>query len=198
MVADKHTLLSATNLGLGKTDVAGILEKRYKVPVKVCNDVSCFALAEAQHSGIDNLVYLALGTGMNVGVINSGILIDGIEYGHTSLFVGEGRCACGLSGCVEQFVSGKALAPNSKDLPESFLSHLVVVLLSLINTYRPKKIFIGGGLANLVAPHVKQLNDELARKNYGYKNAPAVTVAISGLSDDGAILGAAELFLPKR
>jgi len=189
MVANQRVLLSATNLGLAKLDVAGIVEKKYNVPVRVANDVACFALAE----GLDNIVYLAIGTGVNVGVVTSGKLLEGIEYGHTHLMVGEKTCSCGLSGCVEQFVSGKALVPNSKELPKEFLANLVIVLVNIANTYRPQKIFIGGGLANMVTPHVKWLNSELRRKDYGYKNAPAVTVEISRLSADGGILGASYL-----
>jgi len=182
-------LLGTANMGLGKTNLADMVERRYKVPARIANDVACFALAQAQ-SFKGNLVYVTLGTGMNVGVVMDGKLLEGIEYGHTHLMVGEKNCSCGLSGCVEQFVSGKALAPNSKELPRQFLANLVIVLTNIANTYRPQKIFIGGGLAGMVAPHIKLLNDELKKKNYGYKGAPAVTVEISKLKDDGGILGA--------
>ena len=193
MTQNARVLLSAINIGLGRTNVADIIEKKCKAPVKIANDVACFALAETKHFQ-GNLVYVTLGTGMNVGVIMNGKLLEGIEYGHTHLMAGEKTCSCGLSGCVEQFVSGKALVPNSPKLPKEFLANLVIVLVNIANTYRPQKIFIGGGLASMVAPHVKWLNDELKKKDYGYKNAPAVTVEISRLSADGGILGAALLF----
>ena len=193
LVSNRRILLNATNLGLENIDVAGILEKKYNVPVAMENDVSCFALAEAAASGLDDLVFLALGTGINIGVIKNGVLLGGLEYGHTFFMPSNSPCACGLSGCVEQYISGKALQPNSKNLPNEFLTNLSIVLLNIANSYRPQKIFIGGGLAALVAPHIKRLNYDLKSKNYGYKNAPAVTVEISKLSTDGAIIGAAEL-----
>lgn len=218
MVIKERILLSAANLGLSHIDVANTIENKYRIPTKIANDVSCFALAEAATSKIDNLVYIALGTGMNVGVINKGKLFSGadgasLEYGHTCFESVHGEpCACGLEGCVEQFVSGKALmalgkangikvsSPEevftaSKEIADVFLGNLLTVLLNISNTYRPQKIFIGGGLAAMVAPFINNLNNGLKAKHYGYKNAPVVTVEISKLSTDGAVLGAAGLFL---
>lgn len=218
MVIKERILLSAANLGLSHIDVANTIENKYRIPTKIANDVSCFALAEAATSKIDNLVYIALGTGMNVGVINKGKLFSGadgasLEYGHTCFESVHGEpCACGLEGCVEQFASGKALmalgkangikvsSPEevftaSKEIADVFLGNLLTVLLNISNTYRPQKIFIGGGLAAMVAPFINNLNNGLKAKHYGYKNAPVVTVEISKLSTDGAVLGAAGLFL---
>jgi len=193
MTQGGRVLLGTANMGLGKVALADMVEKKYKVPCRLANDVACFALAQAK-SFKGNLVYVTLGTGMNVGVVFGGKLLEGIEYGHTHLMTNDKGCSCGLNGCVEQFISGKALAPNSKELPRHFLAHLVIVLLNIANTYRPQKIFIGGGLAGLVAPHVKWINQELKNRNYGYKGAPPVTVEISKLKDDGGILGACNLF----
>ena len=193
MTQGGRVLLGTSNMGLGKINLADIVEKKYKVPCKIANDVACFAIAEAKNFK-GNLVYVTLGTGMNVGVVMNGQLLEGIEYGHTHLMVNNKGCSCGLTGCVEQFISGKALTPNSKELPSHFLANLIIVLTNIANTYRPQKIFIGGGLAGMVAPHVKWLNNELKRKDYGYKNAPPVMVEISKLKDDGGILGACNLF----
>lgn len=217
MVYKGRILLSAANLGLSHIDVADRLENKYRIPTKIGNDIACFALAEAAKSKIDNLVYIALGTGVNVGVINKGNLFSGadgvsLEYGHTSFAREENAqpCACGLDGCVEQFVSGTALMMMAKEkgiaasTPEEvfavseeiateFLSCLLTMLVNIANTYRPQMIFIGGGLAAMVKPHINELNAGLKEKNYGYKNAPAVTVAISKLSTDGAVIGAASL-----
>lgn len=217
MVIKSRFLLSASNLGLSHIDVAGLIESKYGIPTKIGNDIACFALAEASRSKIDNLVYIAIGTGVNVGVINKGKLYSGaddasLEYGHTSFVMDEKAhpCACGLDGCVEQFVSGTALMMRakekgitastpeeafgaSKEIADEFLFCLLTVLVNIANTYRPQKIFIGGGLAAMVKPYINDLNCGLKEKNYGYKNAPVVTVEISKLSTDGAVLGAASL-----
>jgi glucokinase len=165
MVTGNSTLLSAVNLGLSGVNVAAVLEKKYGVPVKVGNDVAMFALAQAQHSNIDNLVYIALGTGINIGVVNNGRIFGGadsasLEYGHTCIMAdpSQEKCTCGLAGCVEQFISGKAIMAHArklgvtattpeqafeqhKEVADRFLLYLSTVLINITNTYRPQAIF---------------------------------------------------------
>jgi len=188
MVIHGRKLLYAVNLGLENIDIADVLERKYKIPVRIGNDLACYALAEARESGIQNLVYIAIGTGVNVGVINNGKLFGGangisLEYGHTYITPEHD---------VEYFISGPALARTNHDIKQ-LLFYLNIVLLNIINTYRPEVIFIGGGVAQEIAPYIGQINTELKKKNYGHKNAPPVTVKLSRLSTDGAIVGSASL-----
>ena len=207
---DKGLILGATSkLGLeGVVDIVKRVQSKYKMPVKIGNDVSMFALAEARKSKTDNLVYIAIGTSFNVGVINNGKLFSGasglsLEYGHN--FIENGLK-------VEGVISGKAIIAHAKELgivvdrpDEAFakskeirdraLNYLLIVLLNLINTYRPQSICIGGGYAVLIAPHIADLKRQLKEKSYGYKNAPAVDLYVSDIATDGGILGAAELFV---
>ncbi len=81
------------------------------------NDGNCGALGEAAFGsakGVDNLVYLALGTGIGGGVISNGMLIDGsrgfgAEVGHVVVALDGPRCTCGSVGCLEAFSSGWAI-----------------------------------------------------------------------------------------
>jgi glucokinase len=219
MVMKERILLSAINLGLEESmNIAGIMEEKYGIPTKIGNDLSCFALAEAKYTQCDNLVYLAPGTGLNIGVINRGKVFSGangvsIEYGHTCFWPVQDKstpvCACGLPGCVEMFVSGKALMAlgkkagikatrpeevfnASQEIADGFISCLKIIILNLANTFRPEKIVIGGGLAPMIKPYLDILNNDLKAKNYGYKNAPPIIIETSKL--DSAVLGAAGLF----
>ena len=198
-------LLSAFNLGLDNLDIAEAVQAKYNLPCKIMNDAACFAIAEGFLGQTENLVYLTLGTGINVGVINGGRLFPGansasLEYGQTTLF----------DKTVEGCVSGKALLKAAADaglqcdtpeeafqksvvIREKFLFSLETVLVNICNTYRPQKIFIGGGLAPMVAPHIGRLGTALSTKNYGYRNAPAVSVEVSAVAADGGVLGAAML-----
>ena len=235
VLADKGLLLSAINLGLGNIDFAKIVHQKYNVPVKICNDVSAFALAEARTQKTDNLVFVTIGTGINVGVVNNGKLFAGangasLEYGHTALYrinitsdtkaecaKEKLTCQCGLVGCVESLVSGTAIMNNAKranlsasrpedvfekyktnsaakEIIDNFINALGVMLTNICNTYRPEKIFLGGGLSASLAPFMTKLNKILKENNYGYKNAPAVTVHLSTQESDGGVLGAALLF----
>jgi len=199
VVADKGLLLCAPNVGLENVDVVGIMGKRYPaVKCKIANDVSCFALAEFAKSGIENLVYLAIGTGINAGVINRGKLYSGahgmsIEFGHIHFGDCKEKCACGGSGCLEQFVSGKALRRNDGMADEKFLCDLGKVLISVVNAYRPEVIFIGGGCVETIEPHIDRIRKDFSAHGCGYKNAPSVRVEISKNAYIGGILGASLL-----
>jgi glucokinase len=211
-------VLSAANLGVRNLQIAEPLAKRYNVPVRIGNDVSMFALAESAHSKCDNLVYIAIGTGINTGVISGGRLLLGtkdisIEYGHTTLCTAhENRtCECGRKNCVECFVSCKAIIkdakaanleigtpdevfimsdPRAKNIVGSFIENLVTLLLNVCNTYRPQKIVLGGGLAHRLQPHLRTLQKELKSQDFGYKNSPAIALEISDMATDGGIIGA--------
>ena len=186
VLADKGILLSASNLKLDKTDIVRGVRSRYNIPVAIANDVSCYALAEACINKQDNLVYIAIGTGLNIGVINRGKLLGGadgasLEYGQTALW----------DATVETYLSG----PGYKKFgQEKMLKALSVVLVNLANTYRPQKIILGGGVSGSITPAIlKQLRKQFKDSNYGYINAPEVALEISSLGYDGSVLGAASL-----
>jgi glucokinase len=93
--------------------LAGLTSRR----VAIANDGNCAALGEARFGsakGVQNLVYLALGTGIGGGIISEGVLIDGknglgAEVGHTLVALDGPRCTCGSVGCLESFASGWAI-----------------------------------------------------------------------------------------
>jgi glucokinase len=65
--------------------------------------------------GARNLVYLALGTGVGGGIVLDGRLYRGSggaagELGHIPLDPNGPACGCGSTGCLEQLVSGTAIA----------------------------------------------------------------------------------------
>ncbi len=109
--------------------------------VSLGNDANSQALGEFYFGAarnVENLVYVALGTGLGGGVIAEGKLIDGIdgmggELGHTTInFVGP-RCTCGSLGCLEAYCSGWAIARDGQHLADSDRSHY----LSQVAARRP-------------------------------------------------------------
>lgn len=85
--------------------------------VALANDGNCGALGEVRFGaakGVDDLVYLALGTGIGGGIVTGGHLIDGLrglagEVGHVVVAMDGPRCTCGAIGCLESFTSGWAI-----------------------------------------------------------------------------------------
>ena len=102
------------------------LERLLGREVRIENDANCFALSEACDGagrGAHCVFGIVLGTGAGGGIVVGGRLLPGAnasagEWGHNPLpwmtaeeFPGP-RCTCGRLGCIEQFVSGTALAAD--------------------------------------------------------------------------------------
>ena len=96
--------------------------------VFLANDGNCGALGEVRFGsakGVDDLIYLALGTGVGGGVISGGTLIDGTrglgaEVGHVVIALDGPRCSCGSVGCLEAFVSGWAIQREAEAVATTF------------------------------------------------------------------------------
>ena len=90
--------------------------------VALQNDGNCGALGEryfGSAKNVDDLVYLALGTGIGGGIISNGMLVDGArglgaEVGHVVISMDGPRCTCGSVGCLEAFASGWAIRRDAE------------------------------------------------------------------------------------
>jgi glucokinase len=112
-------VLSATDIlpGWAGTRLKDGFSEAFGLPVASDNDVNALAAGENRFGagrGFDNLVYLALGTGVGGAIITGGRLhrsargVSG-ELGHLILDPDGPPCTCGGRGCLEQFTSGPAL-----------------------------------------------------------------------------------------
>jgi glucokinase len=95
-----------------------IMEEQVQLPVALINDVRAITLGEWMFGagrGVDNLVCLAIGTGIGGGVVVNGQFHLGIggtagEFGHHVVEVDGLPCGCGGKGCLELYASGPAIA----------------------------------------------------------------------------------------
>lgn len=128
--------------------------------------------------GSNNFAYMTVSTDIGAGIIVDGNLLRGIkgnagDIGHTVVDPSFGQCSCGQYGCLESIASGTAIAKhgtkiigrelstkevfelysegNEKivDLIERIFRVLGVACVSMINTFDPEKIVIGGGVSNV-------------------------------------------------
>ena len=89
------------------------LEELLEMSVVVDNDANAAALGEQLYGsakGMKDFIVLTLGTGLGSGIVVNGKLVYGKtgmagELGHTTVRPGGRRCNCGLSGCLETYVS---------------------------------------------------------------------------------------------
>ena len=129
-----HQVVSAPNLGWEDVDLFSELLPYFPdQEINIVNDASCAAWAEYKFGALHdypNSMLLTLGTGLGGGFIYRGEIFDGgnaygFEPGHTILMADGQLCPCGRHGCLEAYVSIKALRREAdkalKQYPDSML-----------------------------------------------------------------------------
>jgi fructokinase len=163
------------------------LEARLGREVRLANDANCLAVSEAidgAAAGAHVVFGVILGTGTGGGVAIDGRVVTGPnaiagEWGHNPLpWPTDAErpgpsCYCGLSGCIESFLSGPALAlaylrasgrvlngeavvtlaatgdATASAVLDTWLSQLARALATVINLLDPDVIVVGGGLSRI-------------------------------------------------
>ena len=121
------TVTLAVNLGWSDLPLGARLEERFGRPCVVENDVRAAALGLHRRrvvGDVDDMAYLAVGTGVSAGVVLDGRLHRGArglagEIGHVIVEPDGVRCACGQCGCLETLVSGSAIARLAREAIET-------------------------------------------------------------------------------
>lgn len=115
---DAGIVLFTPNLPWRNYDIRSAMQKRFKVPFFVGNDVNLGVLGEYKFGaarGYKNVVGFFVGTGMGGGLILNGELFTGnqfkgAEYGHMILDPEGPLCNCGQRGCLEAFSSKQGMS----------------------------------------------------------------------------------------
>ncbi|MBR2937887.1 MAG: ROK family glucokinase [Oscillospiraceae bacterium] len=111
------------NLGWGRFDLCGELERLTGLPVVAGNDASLAALGECWRGGGQgccNMALVTLGTGVGGGIVAGGKILYGAhgaggEIGHMTVDPLETEvCACGKRGCAEQYCSATGIVRLTK------------------------------------------------------------------------------------
>ncbi len=109
------------------------------VPVWVDNDVNVMALGELTAGcgrGVDDFVFIKIGTGIGAGIVVDGRIHRGAkgsagDVGHIHVQAGrEVTCRCGMSGCLEAFAGGAALARDAEAAAREGRSQILQALLA--------------------------------------------------------------------
>ena len=125
---DSGTIRLAVNLG-GNRDgspmqLGPMLSEAVGLPCYVEHDARAAASwIESTGTAGDvplDLAYLSVGTGISAGIILNGRILRGAngfagEVGHVSADPDDGRCACGLIGCLEHITAGPAIARMTRE-----------------------------------------------------------------------------------
>ena len=116
-------LLSHQNPGWENTPLRDELQNRFDLPVVVDNDANAGTLGEWRFGagrGVNDLLYVNIGTGIGGGVIADGHLVRGAqnlagEIGHIIVQRGGPLCTCHKRGCLEACASGTAIGRRGSE-----------------------------------------------------------------------------------
>ncbi len=136
-------------------------------PCAIDTDVNGAVLAEARlgaMQGLDNCLYVTVGTGIGGGVMSSGLLVHGLihpEWGHTIISRHPddplliGICPS-HDFCLEGYASGTAMQARwnipAKELPDDDFAwelesyYLAQLCVNAMMTVSPQRIVLGGGV----------------------------------------------------
>ena len=180
-------LRGSNSVCLNGKPIKADLQARLAREVRINNDANCFALSEATDgagAGAEVVFGVILGTGVGAGIVVRGGILTGPnaiagEWGHNPLpWPRDGErpgpaCFCGLTGCIELFLSGPALErdylhasrescsapdiaaratmgePTAAEVMTMYEERLARALAHIINVLDPDVIVLGGGMSNV-------------------------------------------------
>ena len=203
--------------GWSNTDIAGAFKRTLGIPVGFDTDVNGSLLGEITYGsskGLENAVYITIGTGIGGGVMTNGRLLHGMvhpEIGHMMMHLHPDdtyKCRCPFHDhCLEGLACGLAIEERrglkGKDIPdddkvwEIEAYYLGQAIVNLIVTLSPERIILGGGIM-----HRTHLFDLIRREtekqlNSYVKAAPlndlTTYIVPASLNDDQGILGCIKL-----
>jgi glucokinase len=120
LIQEEGVLINPTNMPFEEVSLTKPVSEELKIPAYLINDCAGAALGEKTFGaakGLDNYVYVTIGTGIGGGAIVNGTLLLGKdgnahEIGHLTIdYSGRLTCGCGKRGHWEAYCSGKNI-PN--------------------------------------------------------------------------------------
>lgn len=211
-------ILATPKPGWSGVDLAGFYARELGVPVAFDTDVNAAALGErlwGAARGIDDFIYLTVGTGIGGGAFVNGRLVHGAghpEMGHLRLSRIDGDAypgACPFHGsCLEGMAAGPAVEARwgmkGKDIPVGHeawdleCAYLAQGIASLVLAFSPRLFILGGGVGareDILAGVRDRLPAALGGYRPGVKTAEdaAALVAAPGLGRHSGLLGSAGL-----
>ena len=154
--------------------------------IRMANDADCLALSEATDgaaAGAGTVFAVILGTGVGGGVVAGGRLLQGPnaiagEWGHNPLPWPDPderpgpACYCGLTGCIETYLSGPGMSADyaratgsrldppaivaaaatdteARHTVQRYVGRLARALATVINLLDPHVVVLAGGMSNI-------------------------------------------------
>ena len=186
---------SAPNLKTFRnTPFRDMISARFGRPVFLENDANAACWGErvaGSGSGINDMVFLTLGTGVGGGIVANGQIVHGTsgeaaELGHIIIYPDGRLCGCGQKGCVEAYASASATAARAAEA-------LGLVCVSVLHVTQPQKIIFAGGMIAAGQVLLDRIRYYFKQHIWTIKPEDNVEICFATLGEDAGIIGAAAL-----
>ena len=215
--AEAGVVLTAGNLvGWSRVPLCDLLEAQLHIPVVIEHDANAAALGERWRGAarnLENFAFVALGTGIGVGIVLNGQLYRGAHHAAGELgdlvvgreYLGQER---GGQGNLAQLIGGKTLRRRAKQATGDDLSaaevisqadddaelaamadevddYLAMAIIAIAALLDPEAIIVGGGTAEAGEDLLDPVRERVARE------VPALPLIIaSALGSEAQLYGA--------
>lgn len=218
--SDTYGYITTTpKLAWANYDIVGAFKKELDIPIGFDTDVNGSALGEATWGitqGLENSIYITIGTGVGMGIITNGKLLHGMlhpEAGHMLLRKHpedsyEGKCPYHKT-CLEGLAAGPAIEArwgkkgielaDKKEVWEMEAYYIGQALVDLICILSPERIILGGGVMH--QEHMMPLvREEVKKQLNGYLKTKQLDdlenyIVLPSLNDNQGIMGCLKLAL---
>lgn len=210
-------ITTTPKLAWANYNMVGAFQKALQIPIGFDTDVNGSALGEATWGitkGLENSIYITIGTGVGAGIISGGKLLHGMlhpEGGHLLLSkhpsdTYEGKCPYHKT-CLEGLAAGPAIEARwgkkgaelaqRKEVWELEAYYIAQALVDYIMILSPERIVLGGGVMH--QEHMLPLvRAEVTRQMAGYLQTKELEdlehyIVLPSLDDNQGIMGALKL-----
>ena len=190
-----------------RVELKAILEKEFRLPVWVNNDVNCFVLGEHRYgiaSPFRSFVGLTLGTGLGSGIIINNDLYMGancgageigylpyldknLEYYCSSAFFNE----CHKTSALETFENAGKGDSQALKIWKEFGIHMGNAVKSVLYTFDPEAVVIGGSISKAYRYFEPSMREEM--RDFLFPGSLAKLKLLQSVNENIQLLGAAAL-----
>jgi glucokinase-like ROK family protein len=146
------------------------LSSRYHAPTWIDNDVNMLALGELRRGiavGVDDAIFVKIGTGIGAGLISEGQLHRGAQgaagdIGHVRVTESTAEvCRCGKVGCLEALAGGHAIARQALAAAEAGTSPFLAELVASGQPLTARDVSTAAARGDLVANQILSKSGQL-------------------------------------
>jgi len=170
-----------------------ILSEHFNINVFVEHDPDCLLYPHIENKR-ENIILLRIDKSIGMAASVKGkILKDSgiLEIAHNIVIPNGKKCTCGLSGCLEAYIS-PCLKNNNPDTEAiyEFIKPLSITIKNLTNIFNADKVILTGDLIN----HKKIFEENLLKV---LKNLNCLSEIIFSSDEEYAVLGASLIAIHK-